>query len=364
MRAWTQNRSTLLGDMCADSLLRAPAAPSARRGTWGAEGFAAVLVLGVGASSAGCAPGWTRTLDRLDGAALSVALPADERAVVVGGPLGSAGEALLLLLEGGRWRRLPIDSTATLWWAHAISAEVVWLVGERGTIGRLAGDVVTWEQAPVAQTLYGVWGVSDDDLWAVGGTPGQPGLLLHRDGGGWREVTPASGAPPGALFKVWGSAATDLYACGEGATLLHFDGTDWRMQPSGLPPSATLFTVAGRSSSDVYAVGGFGRAAVTHFDGQRWSPVSDPLLEVTGGLAGVAVRDDGSLLLVGGGGRRIEGRPGSLALAIDQVASTDLHAAAVRGSLEVAVGGNWLFPAGVARTGQLVSRGVTLPGGL
>jgi hypothetical protein len=318
----------------------------------------AVAVAAVLASS-GCEPSGWAVVDAPSGAAvLSVAYaPTGDGALAVGGALGSGGEALLLVSDGdgsGGWRRVSVGTDATLWWVHAFARDDAWVVGERGTIGHFDGSAVAFESVPTDRTLYGLWGTRADDLWAVGGQPGRDGVLLHRDASGWRAVTPP--VPVGALFKVWGSGADDVFVCGEGGTMLHHDGAGWSAQPTGLPPSVTLFTVAGRGPREVYAVGGIGRGVALVYDGTTWAPLADPALEGVGGLAGVAVSPSGALTIVGSAGTKLVGAPGRLVDETRSAPRDDLHAAASRGERTLAVGGAYVGPPGSPRSGVIAIR--------
>jgi hypothetical protein len=243
-----------------------------------------------------------------------------------------------------------------LWWTFGRSTTNVWLVGERGTVLRWDGAQVTSESVPTSDTLFGVWGASDDDLWAVGGKPDVSGVILHRTASGWSGV---SGLPPtGAYFKVWGASASDVYVCGQGGTVLHWDGAAWALQTTGLAPSVSLFTVAGSGASDVWAVGGVGMPAAIHFDGGGWKSVTDPAFANLSGLAGIAVAADGSVAMVGGDGAKLRGRVGALVDDTAAATRTDLHAVTfAAGGTLYAVGGNWLAPAPAARQGVIARFG-------
>ena len=292
---------------------------------------------------------------KLDRAALSVALPSAETAFVVGGDLGTGGSPLFLHYDSGAWHRVPTTGDSTYWWVHPLSPTNAWTVGEKGAIAHWDGSALTTDTPLTDRTLYGIWGTADDNLWAVGGKPGSDGVLLHRDAGGW-QLVPAP-VPFVAFFKIWGSAANDIFVCGEGGTILHWDGTTWTAQPSGVPQSTTLFTVAGRSATEVYAVGGLGRGVVLRYDGQSWQPLADPALAQIGALSGVAVDSDGSLVLVGAAGTKLHGKPGALVDDSFDAPRDDLHAAAIRAGELFAVGGNYVAPAGVVRTGVVAHRG-------
>jgi len=55
-----------------------------------------------------------------------------------------------------------------------------------------------------------------------------------------------------ALFDVWGSSASDVWAVGSGGTVIHWDGSAWKNLPSGRKD--TMRAVAGRRANDVFIV--------------------------------------------------------------------------------------------------------------
>ncbi|HZS36574.1 MAG TPA: hypothetical protein VFF06_07100 [Polyangia bacterium] len=311
--------------------------------------------------TAGCqGPSWSVPLDKLDRVPLSVWIGGPRDVFASGGPLGSTGNALLLHYDGAVWNQIPVASPATLWWVFGFSATDVYAVGEQGTIVHWDGATVSTMTSGVTSTLYGVWGASPDDLWAVGGQPDVSGVLLHKDASGWHTV--ASPTMSGAYFKVWGSASNDVFVCGQGGTILHWDGEKWTSQPTGLPQSQTLFTIAGRAPNDVYAVGGLGTALALRYDGATWSKLADAPLAKVDSLAGVAVDSDGTLLLVGGNGAALRGKAGALVDESRLAATDDFHGAAIAAGQAFAVGGNYLAPAPAVRHGLVAHYGDSIPG--
>lgn len=308
---------------------------------------------------AGCSsPHWSAPVTLADQVPLSLAR-VGKQTFVVGGALGSGGDALFLRFDGG-WHSVPTNSKVTFWWVFGLSESDVWAVGEQGTVAHFDGAQLTLSSTPTTTTLYGVWGAAPNDLWAVGGMPGSSSVALHFDGAQWSVQPPLVAGPTGAFFKVWGSAADDVFICGEGGLVLHFDGKSWSSQPTGLPPSTTLFTIAGRARDDVYAVGGFGRATAMHYDGKIWSALADPALAAAGGLTGVSVDSDGSVLIVGGGGIKLRGKPGAFADDTLQPPNDDLHAVLLRGGEAFVAGGSYLAPAPAPRHGVIGHYGDTI----
>src|SRR5215472_15292457 len=109
--------------------------------------------------------------------------------------------------------------------------------------------------------LYGVWGSEASDVWAVG----DGGAILHWDGSAWMPVP--SGTTD-TLLGVWGSGASDVWAVGLDGTIFHWDGIAWTSVSSG----TSLTGVWGSEASDVWAVGGSG--TILHWDGSAWTGVS------------------------------------------------------------------------------------------
>jgi len=308
---------------------------------------------------AGCSsPHWSAPVALSDRVPLSLAR-AGKQTFSVGGALGSGGDALFLRFDGS-WHSIASNSTVTLWWVFGLSETDVWAVGEQGTVAHFDGNQLALSSTPTTLTLYGVWGAAANDVWAVGGKPGSSSVALHFDGAQWTVQPPLVAGPTGAFFKVWGSAANDVFICGEGGLVLHFDGSSWTSQPTGLPQSTTLFTIAGRARDDVYAVGGLGLAAAVHYDGHSWSALSDPALATAGGLTGVSVDSDGSVLIVGAGGIKLRGKPGALSDDTLQPPNDDLHAALLSGGEGFVAGGSYLAPAPAARHGVIGHYGDTI----
>lgn len=69
------------------------------------------------------------------------------------------------------------------------------------------------------------------------------------------------------LDGVWGSSPIDIWAVGDGGTIAHYDGDNWRFVAT--PTTKNLNAIFGLSASDVWAVGDDGIAV--HYDGTRWS---------------------------------------------------------------------------------------------
>lgn len=104
------------------------------------------------------------------------------------------------------------------------------------------------DNKPYNDPLYSVWGVDGKGIWAVG----DGAAILYFDGATWQKQATPLGS--GLLLSVWGSGPTDIYAVGEQGIILHSaDGKTWSKQsPKGQP---YLTRVWGTSPRNVYAIG-------------------------------------------------------------------------------------------------------------
>ncbi len=134
-----------------------------------------------------------------------------------------------------------------------------------------------WEHpTPHGNALFDVFGTSETNVWAVGAG----GTLLHYDGSSW-SPDPQSGLFPN-LYGVYGFRSDDLWVVGDYGTLLHYDGKSWKEDPSfkmliqkhtnlrRIPP---LYSLWGANSSDLWIGGEF--SILAHYDGVKWALVGD-----------------------------------------------------------------------------------------
>ena len=205
-------------------------------------------------------------------------------------------------------------------------ARAPFVVGRDGALGHWTGS--GWATQSVgapnsARDFHAVWGLSDDDAWAVG----DEGLVAHWDGVNWVEspqptranltgVWGADGhyyavgdqgtfieltasellsnAPSTHLLNaVFGSAPDDVWAVGQ--DIVHWNGTSWSQVPA--PGAVDLKGVWGSSPNDAWAVGS--RGAFLHFDGMAWNFAPSPTTEDITGIWGSGAND---IWAVGAGG--------------------------------------------------------------
>lgn len=256
-----------------------------------------------------------------------------DRLWVVGGE-GQASWIGRAPLDGGEALELasvPHPDGPPLWWIWGDGEGHLRACGAGGRI--LARDPDgEWRAEDTGldarATLFGVWGSSVDDLWAVGGSAsaqGPKGIVLRSEGGGpWRRLEDPALPDDLSLYKVWGRAADDIYIVGEGGVSLRWDGETLRRVD--VPDLQLMFTVHGAADGPTLAVGGRQRGRAWRWAEDQW--VEEPLPGLDGHpLNGVYVRPDGSAIAVGAGGaviaRDAAGRWGPPAL--DVLGAGDLY---------------------------------------
>ena len=133
--------------------------------------------------------------------------------------------------------------------------------------------------------LYGVWGSSTSDVFAVGAG----GTILHYDGTDWSEMD--NGGFDDYMISVTGSSSSDVYAMGSRGFLLHYDGLSWESVPNPIGSSQCKLWMSG--SRDLFA---FSYSTIYHFDGASW--ISFPYISYTS-LFGIAGSGPSNVFAVG-----------------------------------------------------------------
>ncbi|HET7233242.1 MAG TPA: hypothetical protein VFJ16_24740, partial [Longimicrobium sp.] len=110
----------------------------------------------------------------------------------------------------------------------------------------------------VSIALHGVWGSGPNDVYAVG----DGGTVLHYDGNPAQDWAPvATGVPPaGAVRDVWGSGPNDVFIlANDGLDLVQWNGTAWRTVLEYSPSAGVwMYTLWGTGPRNVYAAGDVG----------------------------------------------------------------------------------------------------------
>jgi hypothetical protein len=124
----------------------------------------------------------------------------------------------------------------------------------------------TWctETAPIPTTvmLRGAWAISASDVFAIG----DGGTIIRRTNGAWAAMT--SGTTT-TLNAVWASSSSNVWAVGAGGAILRFNGTAWSAL-TGISgqPTTNLTAVWGSGPNDVWVCGA---SSVWHWNGTAFT---------------------------------------------------------------------------------------------
>lgn len=240
---------------------------------------------------------WQVAATGLDEALMGVGGSSESDVWAVGADVGQG--PLVLHFDGTAWERKTTNTHGALWWVHAFSPTSAFFGGVRGTIVEWNGTDFVHHETPglARQTVFGVWGSSATDVYAVGsGTSGRRGFLWHYDGAAWSEVALpndvplANGETPG-LFKIWGTGANDIWAVGGDGLVLHKTSSGWAVVPN--ERKDTLFTVSG-AGGRVYLCGGGVQSELLEGKGTSFTDVSPANVSLIQGLAGDPTDPEGA----------------------------------------------------------------------
>jgi hypothetical protein len=141
---------------------------------------------------------------------------------------------------------------------RGLSTTDLWRLGDITSVAHWDGS--TWNDFPLGDEVWGLWPVSTGGAAWVGGyniwscTPGN-----------------CTNAVTGTFIRgMWGFSDNDVWAVGSGP-LQHYTGT-WTAVPS--PTNLTLLAMWGAASNDAWAVGQAG--VILHYDGSSWTVVAQP----------------------------------------------------------------------------------------
>ncbi|HKY39940.1 MAG TPA: hypothetical protein VJN18_28595 [Polyangiaceae bacterium] len=177
---------------------------------------------------------------------------------------------------------------------------------------------------PSTDTVFGIWGHSPDDMWAVGGSEGggDRGFIWRLQNDEWVDVAGVAQAELSskALWKVQGSRADDVWAVGTAGSALHWDGC--QLELMNLGSGESLFTVH-EAGGRFATVGGFATGLLFENDGSGWSRRDEENLP---GLVGVYLTDDGNGYAVGSFGAVVERKNDNWQQIDGPLTSETLHA--------------------------------------
>jgi hypothetical protein len=186
-------------------------------------------------------PSWHMLSTEQPAALLSVWGTTTRDVWVVGGRSELAGAPTVLHFDGASWSRLDSGQHGVdLWWVFGFDRGDVFFTGSGGTILRYRNAAFERMTTPRSGTIFGLWGATPDDLWAVGAGDDGNGIVWHYDGSQWQDVAMAP-VLPNRVFKVHGQRADDVWISCAGGVSLHWDGAALTSMPTGI--SSSLFSI-------------------------------------------------------------------------------------------------------------------------
>jgi hypothetical protein len=303
-------------------------------------------------------PAWDVVAENQPAALLSVWSASATDVWVVGGDPRTGTGPIVEHYDGTTWTKLDSGQrNVDLWWVTGFANGPVFMSGSNGTILRYQNGAFEKLATPGSLTVFGMWGASPNDVWAVGGNSGGGGFAWRFDGNAWTVFpgVPADIMSQGTCFKVNGHGADNVWISGSNGATLHWNGS--ALDRIDIPAEVPLFSVAGNAVRFV-TVGGMSDGVLYENEGSGWHSA------LPGGgsrLAGVATSDD-QYVTVGEVGTIL--RRGSTSWATDKrVTDQNLHAAWIdpAGGGMWAVGGQYDTPPLTA--GVLLHRGEPVPAG-
>jgi hypothetical protein len=162
---------------------------------------------------------------------------------VTGGRSELAGPPVLAHYDGETWESVDVGLIGIdLWWVFGVpTTSTIFVGGSGGVILRSTDGGATFAPTttPHDGIVFGIWGASEADAWAVGSNNGE-GFAWRFDGAAWTVVAVPAGVV-GRLFKVHGQSATDVWISCTGGATLHWNGSTLERVDTGT--TAPLFSI-------------------------------------------------------------------------------------------------------------------------
>jgi hypothetical protein len=196
--------------------------------------------------------------------------------------------------DGTAWSAIPAVEIAVPVWTRlsGTAHDDVWVVSGGSTF-HWDGETWTRHEAPLPDTLQGLWAASQTDLFAITTVATSSGDGMCRltdriwrfDGARWVQVLEGASHGVGTRCSLsadeaggmWGATPRDAWATGLG--FYHYDGTAWTEVEASIRGSQLW----GTGADDVWIESiAWGDRRAWHWDGERWTPFE--LVPFTGGV--------------------------------------------------------------------------------
>ena len=199
----------------------------------------------------------------------------------VGGNTVDQTGSLILHFNGKEWKRVYSNSDSDLWWIFGFDTGPIFFGGSKGLILKYSEGQFETMETPGDATVFGIWGVSENDLWAVGGNIINGAFAWRYYGDKWEnaERFPAGLSRTQSLFKVWGENSEKVWLIGTNGKTIFFNGKDFIGQST--KTQYPLFTIHGNNNFNTTIVGGLVKGIILEYIDDSWvekSPKNTPHL--------------------------------------------------------------------------------------
>ena len=211
---------------------------------------------------------------------------------------GQADDGVVLRGSADQFEELAVpEGTPLLNWVHGTSSSDVWVGGLYGTLLHWNGSEWSDYSVDIEEAFWGIYAVSPDEVYAVGGLSGWAGeerIAMRFDGTQWSDITlPAELDGLRALFKVHHDGQNVWIVGAEGAVIVG-DGVSFEPVSSGI--TIDISTVHSRGDGEVVMVGGLSMGVV--LTGTREGGIQQ-IANTPARLFGVHVMDGGDVVIAG-----------------------------------------------------------------
>jgi photosystem II stability/assembly factor-like uncharacterized protein len=135
--------------------------------------------------------------------------------------------------------------------------------GGKAAVERGSPAALVWQVVPplTSEDLRDVFMLAEDDVWAVG----NGGTVLHFDGAAWSPVPISTTGTLRDIFMLSPDVGFIIEWAGGGSAIWHWDGVAWTLRGTIPDP---LFRLDANGSTDAWASG---VSVVYHWDGAEWT---------------------------------------------------------------------------------------------
>jgi hypothetical protein len=184
--------------------------------------------------------------------------------------VGTTGEANHF--DGASWTTKPLGVSGRVR-AMALTDDAGFAVVTNGLSAVYDAGSGEWTALPdpVGYNNWSLWG-SGSEFWSSSTTYDGTTLateLHHYDGVNLVQMRVDSASQK---WKIWGTAADDVYIVGLGGNALHYDGTG--LSPIDLGTAETLVGIGGTSIDEIFLRTALGQTL--RLDGSDWLPMTGP----------------------------------------------------------------------------------------